>query len=157
MRELPRKRIAAGVVLRDGAGRVLLLQTSYKANWEVPGGVVEEGESPWAAAAARELREEVGLSRPHGRLLVVDHVAEHRHEGVVRPEGVAMLFDGGLITPEQVAGLVFGDGEIVAARLCPLDEAEPLVRPMMAARLRAALEAVAEGVVALCEQGRRVG
>uniref|UniRef100_UPI003F840177 NUDIX domain-containing protein n=1 Tax=Actinosynnema sp. TaxID=1872144 RepID=UPI003F840177 len=110
MREPPRKRIAAGVVLRDGAGRVLLLQTSYKANWEVPGGVVEEGESPWAAAM-RELREEVGLSRPLGRLLVVDHVAEHPHEGVVRPEGVAMLFDGGLITAERVAGLVFGDGE----------------------------------------------
>jgi 8-oxo-dGTP pyrophosphatase MutT (NUDIX family) len=38
---------------------VLLVEPSYNWNWEIPGGVVEEGEAPWAAAG-REVLEEIG-------------------------------------------------------------------------------------------------
>ena len=34
-------------MFRDKAGRVLLLEPSYKPNWEIPGGAVEADESPW--------------------------------------------------------------------------------------------------------------
>jgi ADP-ribose pyrophosphatase YjhB (NUDIX family) len=70
---LPGKHMAAGVLFRDRANRVLLVEPSYKPNWEIPGGVVEADESPWAAAS-RELAEELGWDGPVGRLLVVDHV-----------------------------------------------------------------------------------
>jgi 8-oxo-dGTP diphosphatase len=43
------------------AGRVLLLQNSYKHRFSMPGGGYHRGESP-AECGARELREEVGLS-----------------------------------------------------------------------------------------------
>lgn len=46
------------------AGRVLLVQPTYKPTWEVPGGSVEAGESP-AAAAAREVAVELGVALPH--------------------------------------------------------------------------------------------
>lgn len=42
------------------AGRVLLLQNSYKRQLSMPGGGLERGESP-EQAGARELHEEVGL------------------------------------------------------------------------------------------------
>jgi 8-oxo-dGTP pyrophosphatase MutT (NUDIX family) len=61
--------MAAGILFRDSRGRVLLVEPSYKPNWEIPGGVVEADESPWAAAT-RELSEELGWDRPLGRLLV---------------------------------------------------------------------------------------
>ena len=35
---LARKRMAAGVLFRDRIGRVLLVEPSYKPNWEIPGG-----------------------------------------------------------------------------------------------------------------------
>jgi hypothetical protein len=70
---LARKRMAAGVLFRDSAGRVLLVEPSYKSDWEIPGGAVEADEPPWAAAA-RELAEELSWDDPLGRLLVVDHV-----------------------------------------------------------------------------------
>jgi 8-oxo-dGTP pyrophosphatase MutT (NUDIX family) len=62
---LPRKRMAAGVLFRDKLNRVLLLQTSYKPNLEVPGGAVEADEAPWTTAA-REVAEELGWDRLPG-------------------------------------------------------------------------------------------
>lgn len=60
---LARKRMAAGALFRDVAGRVLLVEPTYKENWEVPGGAVEQDESP-TAACRREVLEELGLDRP---------------------------------------------------------------------------------------------
>ncbi len=50
----------AEVAIRDGLGRVLLIRRSDTGQWAMPGGACEVGES-WAAAAAREAREEIGL------------------------------------------------------------------------------------------------
>lgn len=52
-------RPAAGVVLRDDVGRVLLIRRATEDTWGIPGGGVEPGET-WAAAAVRECREETG-------------------------------------------------------------------------------------------------
>lgn len=61
----PRPLIEAGVaIVRDQAGRVLLAERqAFQLSpgfWELPGGKIEDGETP-AQAAARELAEEVGL------------------------------------------------------------------------------------------------
>ncbi|MEU8227525.1 NUDIX hydrolase [Kribbella sp. NPDC048915] len=149
---LPRKRLAAGVLFRTRDARVLLVEPSYKPNWEIPGGVVEADESPWDAAA-RELREELGTDRPVGRLLVVDHVQPSNG----RPDAMVFVFDGGLLTDADAAGFVFPDGEILSAGLYTLEQARRLSTEMLASRLRAATEAVHEDAVALCEHGTRVG
>ncbi len=61
----PIARVAARVLLINGAGRVLLFHGVDPANpadeyWVTPGGGIDPGESP-AQAAARELFEETGL------------------------------------------------------------------------------------------------
>ncbi len=61
-RTLARKRMSAGALFLDAAGRVLLVEPVYKRNWEIPGGVVELNESP-RAACVREAGEELGLIR----------------------------------------------------------------------------------------------
>jgi ADP-ribose pyrophosphatase YjhB (NUDIX family) len=63
--------ICAGAVVRDAAGRLLLVQRGTppeEGSWTLPGGRVEPRESP-ADAAAREVREETGLVVEVGRLL----------------------------------------------------------------------------------------
>ncbi|WP_319942503.1 NUDIX hydrolase [Nocardia aurantia] len=149
---LARKRMAAGTLFRDGLGRVVLVEPTYKPNWEIPGGAVEQDESPWETVA-RELREEIGWDRPVGRLLVVDYVRPQ--DG--RPEGVVFVFDGGLLTAADVAGMVLRPEEIRSAGFYTLEQAATRVKPLLADRLAAALEAVGEGVTVLCEQGRRIG
>jgi ADP-ribose pyrophosphatase YjhB (NUDIX family) len=148
---LPRKRLVAGVLFRDTQGRVLLVQPSYKPNWEIPGGAVEDDESPWGTAG-REPIEELGLDRPVGRLLVVDYVRPQDS----RPEGVVFVFDGGVLDETDVVGMVFSDGEIVSAGFYTLDEVRERVKPLLADRIIAALQAVEHGVTALCEQGHRI-
>lgn len=150
--DLARKRMAAGVLFRNDDGLVLLVEPSYKPNWEIPGGAVEADEAPWGAAA-RELVEELGVSRPIGRLLVVDFVPAQD----VRPEGVIFVFDGGVLTDADVAGFTFGAEEILSAGFYTVDKARTLAKPLLADRIAVALQAVDEGSTVLCEGGRRIG
>ncbi|MDL5155656.1 NUDIX domain-containing protein [Actinomycetospora termitidis] len=61
---MERRRVpAAGAVVRDAEGRLLLVRRGrppQAGRWTLPGGRVEAGESP-AAAAAREVAEETGI------------------------------------------------------------------------------------------------
>jgi 8-oxo-dGTP diphosphatase len=53
--------VGAACAVFDGEGRVLLVHHTYgRYNWEIPGGLVEAGESP-NDGALRELVEETGL------------------------------------------------------------------------------------------------
>ena len=52
--------LAAGGIVRDGAGRVLLIRRGDNGRWALPGGMMEPGESI-AGCAIREVREETGL------------------------------------------------------------------------------------------------
>ena len=62
----------AHVLAVDDEGRVLVVRTTYLGpGWMLPGGRVEHGETPHAAAA-RETREETGLEVVVERLLLVD-------------------------------------------------------------------------------------
>jgi 8-oxo-dGTP pyrophosphatase MutT (NUDIX family) len=147
---LPRKFMSAGVLFRSDDGRVLLVEPSYKPNWEVPGGGVDAGESPWAAAA-RELTEELGTSRPVGRLLVMDYSPEDD-----MPDRVQVIFDGGRLSDVDVDGFTFADGEILSAGFYTPAEVRERVKPRLANRIEAAVAAAEEGVTALCEQGIRI-
>lgn len=76
--EKPAPVVCAGAVVRDDAGRVLLVQRGREPSrglWSVPGGRVEVGESP-AQAAAREVLEETGLVIEVGRLLETVEIGE---------------------------------------------------------------------------------
>jgi ADP-ribose pyrophosphatase YjhB (NUDIX family) len=53
---LPKKRISAGCLFFDDRGRLLVVNPTYKDTWEIPGGVVEENESP-REAVIREVVE----------------------------------------------------------------------------------------------------
>lgn len=67
-----RRTEGAHVLAIDANGRVLVVRTTYLGpGWMLPGGRVEHGETPHAAAA-RETREETGLEVDVDRLLLVD-------------------------------------------------------------------------------------
>jgi 8-oxo-dGTP diphosphatase len=71
---------AAGLVLLDDAGQVLMAhrsaQVHYAGTWSFPGGALEPGEAP-ADAALRELHEELGV--PATAVRVISDVAGMDH------------------------------------------------------------------------------
>jgi len=69
----------AHVLTTDDRGRILVVRTTYLGpEWMLPGGRVERGETPHAAAV-RETREETGLDVGVDRLVLVD---AHRAQDV---------------------------------------------------------------------------
>ena len=77
-RKKPQPVVCAGAVVRDPAGRLLLIRRARPPSaglWSVPGGRVEAGETP-AHAAAREVHEETGLDVRIGRLLATVEIGE---------------------------------------------------------------------------------
>jgi 8-oxo-dGTP pyrophosphatase MutT (NUDIX family) len=150
-KSLNRKRASAGVLFRDEQRRVLLVQTSYKVEWDIPGGAVEAGEPPWVTAG-REVREELGIDRPLGQLLVIDYVPD---DGVM-PEGLAFIWDGGVLSERDRDLVELTDPEIVALEFRAVTDVAGRVKPRLARRLTAALEAAEHGGPALCADGQRV-
>jgi ADP-ribose pyrophosphatase YjhB (NUDIX family) len=139
--------MAAGLLVRDPGGSVLLVKPTYKDGWDIPGGYVEEGESP-AAACSRELAEELGLHGEIGRLLVVDW-APHPQEG----DKVLFIFDGGTMPPTDAMALSPDGDEIGEVRFWPLDALDRLTPARLARRLRLAVDASANGWTTYAEHG----
>nr|WP_041259534.1 NUDIX hydrolase [Pseudofrankia inefficax] len=147
-RGLPRKRMAAAVILVDDADRVLIVRPTYRPGWDLPGGVVEQDESPHAAAR-RELFEELGLDRPVGGLLAVDWVPATAE----RTEGLILVFDGGPLTAIDTAAIQLQADELAAWRFAAIDQLPGLMVPLLARRVTVCLAARTTGVTAYLEDG----
>jgi 8-oxo-dGTP pyrophosphatase MutT (NUDIX family) len=142
--------MAAGALFLDEAGRVLLLRPTYKNHWDIPGGYVEPGESPFAACA-REIREELGINPQVGPMLVVDW-APAENEG----DKVLYVFDGGSLSEDDLRRIVFEDGEIAEYRYVEPSGLEILVPARLARRLHIAVVAKKSGRTIYTEHGEEL-
>lgn len=109
-----RKRVAAKVLVRDEDDRVLLVNPTYKAHWDLPGGMTEANESP-LDAAQRELREELNLTTAVGPSLVLDWLGPN---GPWDDE-LLVMFDGGTLSQRALTGLRLGDPELSSSSFLP--------------------------------------
>ena len=141
--------LASGVLLFDEHDRVLLVDPTYKAGWEFPGGVVEPGEAP-ARAGMREVAEETGIHLDDvPRLLVVDW------ESPVPPGygGLRLLFDGGRLSWRTARSVLLPGPELRDWRFVTEQEAAHLLPPVRYTRLRWALRARERGAAVYLEAG----
>jgi 8-oxo-dGTP diphosphatase len=149
---LARKRMAAGALCRDGAGRVLLVDPVHRDTWDLPGGAVEAEESPHAACR-REVAEELGLDRAVGRVLAVDWVPSRPE----RPEGLIVVYDGGVLTAKDIEAIIVQDGELAGFAFVRPSRVAGRVTPLVARRITACLDALAARTVASLEDGSPAG
>jgi 8-oxo-dGTP diphosphatase len=69
---LPKKRMASAALFLNAQNDMLIVKPIYRKDWLLPGGVVEERESP-RQACIREVKEELGLDVAESQLLCVDN------------------------------------------------------------------------------------
>ena len=131
---LPRKRAISQLLIRDPDDRVLLCQLTYKRDWDLPGGVVEVGESP-RTGAGREVAEELALTIEPGELLLTDWLPPWSGWD----DAICLVYDGGAHDPGIVDRIVLEEREIRAAAFCTLDEVRERAADFTARRIEAAL------------------
>ncbi|MFB7455836.1 MULTISPECIES: NUDIX hydrolase [unclassified Streptomyces] len=151
---LPRVLAGAACVFRDAEGRVLLVEPNYRDGWTLPGGTVEsdDGETP-RQGARRETLEEIGLDREPGRLLTVDWVP-----GTGRPPLVAYVYDGGLLTDDDLKAIRLQEEELLSWRLVARDDLAAHLPGALGRRVLIALDVLADGTgTAELENGHRPG
>ncbi|MFF8571521.1 NUDIX domain-containing protein [Streptomyces sp. NPDC015140] len=151
---LPRVLAGAAALFRDADGRVLLVEPNYREGWALPGGTIEsdDGETP-RQGAWRETLEEIGLDVRLGRLLAVDWVG-----GTGRPPIVAYLYDGGVLSEDDLKAIRLQEEELLSWRLVPRGELGTHLLGTLHGRVLAALDVLTDGAgPAELENGVRVG
>jgi 8-oxo-dGTP diphosphatase len=145
---LPRTRGAAAALLRDEQGQVLLVKPTYKDGWFLPGGVIEEGESP-LAACVRECQEELGLTPALDGLACVDWGPPQ--DGI---DAVNIFVFSGQITKKELAGVRLPADELSDHTLVTPDRLADFVPPHIDRRLEVCMRAAADRSVVYLEDGR---
>ncbi len=133
---LPTKRAIGQGLLRDEQGRVLLCELTYKKEWDLPGGVVEVGESP-ALGLVRELREELDIEAEVRGLVTVNWLPAWRGWD----DACIFLFDLGTVDAAITKSMSLQPTEIKAVHWCDPDQ----IREKATAATIALLEGLSDG------------
>ena len=147
--------MAAGALFFNKSGELLILHPIYKDRWEIPGGMVEEDESP-REAVVREIKEELGLSLDVQQMLVCDYW--FAADG--RPDNLQFIFYGGILTAEQISEIKLEEKEIGSFEFVSVesegDKKKLAERERVGVRVILALEALGNNQFYYLEDGKRV-
>jgi ADP-ribose pyrophosphatase YjhB (NUDIX family) len=99
---------AVAAIIRDGAGRILLIRRGDGRGWSLPGGIMEPGEL-LADSLVREVREETGLDVEPVRLVGVYSDPEVNH--ITYPNGDQIHIVSATFECRVLGGLLRPDGE----------------------------------------------
>ena len=135
----PKKYLSAGALFFDERGALLLVKPTYKDGWEIPGGIVEQDESP-KQACAREIKEELGLEVTIGRLLVLDY----QSRAGARSDSLQLVFLGGTLTPAMIEAIRLPAAELSEYRFIAPEAASLLLHESLSLRVAGCLRAIAE-------------
>lgn len=134
---LPKKRLIAQGVLREASspdGAILLCQLTYKKDWDLPGGVVDPGESA-ARCVRREITEELGLDLRPRALLAVNWLPPYRGWD----DATLLLFDLGVADRAIIDGATLLRREIKGAHWVAPERVGDHVAPYTARMLQVVL------------------
>ena len=151
-KSLPRKRMAAGVIMFNKKEELLLVKPGYKDHWSVPGGIVDKDESP-CYAAIREAKEEVGIGIKTCQLLCVDY---NQAKGA-EDERLEFIFFGGKLLDEEVSKIKVDGDEISEYEFFKTEDALLLLKGKWNSRLPKCLEALKNSTAIYLENGEEIG
>ncbi|MFF5538703.1 NUDIX domain-containing protein [Streptomyces cinerochromogenes] len=116
---------SAAALFCNEDSEVLIVNPTYKDYWNLPGGGVDidRGETPYDAVV-REVREELGITPPIGRLLAHAWIT-----GAGKEAKVLYIFDGGILSREDQEAITLQTSELSEYRFCHPEEEPGLIPP----------------------------
>ena len=146
--------MTAATLFLNKQGKLLIVKPTYRDDDGslVPGGVIEENESP-LEGNKREIREELGMDLAVQQLLCTEYQSAQE----TRPQSVHFVFYGGLLSQRQIQQIQLPAGELSEFRFCHWDEAERMLCSWLAERLTFALKALEQRTTIYVEDLHEVG
>jgi 8-oxo-dGTP pyrophosphatase MutT (NUDIX family) len=141
-KSLPKKQIGTAVVFLNEDGHILLLKPNYKKGWIVPGGSVDDGESPMSCVI-RETKEEVGLSMETPELLAVYFSAAKNGFG----DSLKFIFNGGILSKEDIDGIKIQNEELDEYLFLPIEKAVEILSNSLKNSIPVAIDSIGTGKV----------
>jgi ADP-ribose pyrophosphatase YjhB (NUDIX family) len=129
-------------------GALLLVRTSYRSRWGVPGGLLKRGEEP-ADGARREVAEEVGLD--------IELVGEPAVVVDARPQRIDIIYRARVADADAAGRMHVGTPEIVEARWFPADALPELQHETAGALVALARTSAAPQALPLPDAGALTG
>ncbi|HEU5380509.1 MAG TPA: NUDIX hydrolase [Ktedonobacteraceae bacterium] len=146
---MAKKRMAVSALFLNKSGEILIVKPTYRSDWLLPGGLVEEYESP-RKACAREIKEELNLLTSLTRLLCI----EYHSKDSKQTESVQFVFYGGLLEEALLPSIMLQETELSEYRFAPREEAQLLLSCKLAKRLPYCLQALEENITLYLEDGK---
>ncbi len=133
--KLSKKKIAIAVIFLSKNEEILILKSSYKHNtWLLPGGAVEQDESP-LSAAYREIDEEINVNVKITKLLMT----EYNNSGDDYNESIFFIYLGSMNCP--IDSIKIDNKEIIDAKYVSHTELSNYCNKKMSQRILLAFEA----------------
>ena len=133
--------MSAGAIFRNTNGDVLLVKPTYRKGWQLPGGVIERGESP-RAACIREIEEELGFPFGIMRPVLIDYTREL--DGVLI-DHLEWIFEGEVLDESRIAKICVDGAEISEYRFVPKEDVNMFVPGLHRNRIKRAVESILDG------------
>lgn len=135
--------MAAGALLFDSKGKLLVVKPNYKDYWSIPGGVIEKNESP-RAGCFREIKEEIGMEVGNLEFLCVDY-----KEDIDRGDNLQFTF----ISKISDGKITLQDDELDDYKFVDREEALELIGGGLRKRLPTCFEAIDNNKAIYIENG----
>ena len=143
---LPKKQVGTAVIFFNTKGELLIVKPDYKDCWLVPGGAIDDDESP-LHCAIREVEEEIGLNMPNLRLCGVFYGPR---KGFYT-DFLRFVFYGGILADNQISQIKLQTDELLEYEFMSIEKALPLLSSNLQKCLPASFEAIKNNTVAYIE------
>jgi len=148
---LAKKPIGAGVLFFNQKEELLIVKPWYKNYWSIPGGAVDQNESP-QQAVEREVEEEIGLKVKIKNLTCVDYVINQKMGK--KADSIQFLFNGGVLSKNQIGKIKIDNVEITEYQFLEIERVLPKLGKIFRKRLKKALATLVKKEIIYLENGK---
>ena len=146
---LPKKLVGAACVLMNEHKDILIMKPSYREGWLLPGGPLNEFESP-SHGCIRKTMEEAGLTIEGPQLIGVFH-SLRRSDDKRRYESVHFIFYGGILDENARQEITIESKSFESYKFVTREDAVSMLSFPLNERVKQSLAAMDKGTIAYAE------